>query len=265
MRTIGNPSRGCGSLKSGGTYARSDSSIGGQLANWAWTLGTGIEGEHNLYLDAPARQMGLIALSHSLLAGQVIETVKPLSETEPEALRRLPRISLIDHVGSQHYTPYEFVLEAKAYGVSRRIPQKIGAKIAKHTPIPIVFTHSDMPIVNQAVVSDLYQHAMSQVGSVFSEHQFRPTYENPKWGIWAGDFDGEDHWLVPVLHHLSKAKGHLTTKVSANVAEQMMFAEQALGISWITSVVYITTGQETPSELDELYETGIEPVKIEEV
>jgi len=38
LRTIPNPTRGCGNLKEGGYYARGDTGVNGKLNAWSWVL-----------------------------------------------------------------------------------------------------------------------------------------------------------------------------------------------------------------------------------
>ncbi len=266
LRTVPNPQRGCGRLKEGGFYARGDSAPGGTLGAWSWTLGEHVIGGRNLTISVPARQMTVIRLSATLHTRRLMTEAVMLPDDSP--LTKLPPFAVIDHVGSEFYTPYSFARECVECGPSRRIPANVAKAIAPYTPIPIVFTHSWLPITDAGTVNDLLAWADPRLIGDDNLH-FSPTYERPSWGIRKGDYYGGDHWIIPVLRRMHEASGeqevHLTKLMPTEIVEQTLTAEQIFGISWLTRVIRVVTGEEDDAELENLLKSGIEPVIAEAV
>lgn len=258
MNTVSNAARGCGTLVKGGTYAQGRHGKGGTLEDWTWCLGEGVIGGRNLNLSAPARQMGLIRLPETLFNRYV--SSEPLPFTT-DVLGRLPEFALLDHIGASFYTPWSFANEVKRLGPSRRVPEAMAATIARHLPIPILFTHSWMPVVDGR-----HQDALLQWAGGVGSWDVSMTHEHPEWGIYASDRNhGDGHWLVPVLNALHRqCEGYkLVGNLPAELAENTLLDEATLGISWINSVIYVSDGTEDDATLESMLERGIEPVRIE--
>lgn len=259
MRSVANPNRGCGNLVKGGFYGQGRFGPNGTLEVWTWCLGEGVWGGRNLNL-APQnpRGMDVIRLRETLF--NLAYSTAPLAFTT-EVLDRLPEYALLDHVGSAHYTPWSFANEVKRLGPSRRIHRDIAPTIAKYLPIPILFTHGWIPSVDREQRIDLMQWS-GAVGEWFME----PTHEHPEWGIYAADtWHGDGHWQVPLLAELNRrCEGYkLIGNMPEPLANATLLDEAAFGISWITDVCYITTGEESDDTLQSLLDKGIEPVTIE--
>ena len=261
LRTVENPVRGCGQLKQGGFYARGDSTPGGTLNAWSWVLGQHVIGGWNYNISATARQMQLVHLPATLATGLLATEPVPLDEFTH--MRNLPRVAVLDHVGSQHYTPYAFFEECVQHGPSRRIPPDIAKAIAKNCPIPILFTHSWLPTCDQNIVADVLLWSESDVDAV----TFDVTTFDPDWGITTkAEFRGETHWLIPVLREMNRRSGgqecHLTKIMPPSLVENTLLVEQLFGISWITRCVYIADANDSESKLADIFKLGIEPVRI---
>ena len=267
LRTVPNPQRGCGQLKEGGFYARGDVGTGGTLSSWTWTLGEHVIGGKNLNISVPARQMQVINLPATLHRRQMSTEAVELFADNP--LAKLPAYALLDHIGSEYYTPWSFMLECSQHGPSRRIPQNIANAIAKHCPIPIVFTHTWLPVVDEHYWADLCQWTAPGVAPALWTTE--PTYEVTEWGIrrddWHGGLDrnGLIHWIIPTLRQMHEAGGgkekHLSQIMPAELAENTLLSEQIYGISWITRCVYIASENDNDQTLEELMQAGIEPVR----
>lgn len=263
-RSVSNPTRGCGTLKQGGFYARGTSGPGGILLQWTWLLGHMWDGEgaKNLTWEVPPRAMQIINLPFSIYHETIVQDLDlvKLADTQPFTL---PTLALADHVGSNHYTSWQFAQECQAHGPSRRIPRAIAAQIAQMTPIPIVFTHDWMPLSPGAGFIPLIEWtndaALRYEG---------PTWEREGYGFTIRDtYDGSDHWVLPVLQAMhEQAGGHvkgLEKIMPVTLTEFIVTTEQALGVSWINEVQYIVEGNETDEELEQLTLDGIEPVQLE--
>lgn len=258
---VKNVKRGCGHLKPGGFYASGGAfSSTGRLAAWSWVLGDGLIGGHNPLISVPPRLMTIAPLRETLYHGRLSTDFDLSGFTFPYPLQRLPKVALVDHVGRNHYTPWQFAEETIRLGANRRIPAQIAAQIAHFTPIPILFTHQDMPLVDPDSFADLY-NMLSFEGATTDTGQ---TYLNDHWGIYAGDDHGDNHWLVSLLKTLHEGQGkHLTEVVPPQVAENLLFTEGAFGISWILRVNYVVTEQESKEELAALIQRGIQPVQAD--
>jgi hypothetical protein len=218
----------------------------------------------NVFASIAARKMDVINLPRTLYEGRPSKDILELPNSN--ALLNLPPLALIDHIGSQHYTPYSFYRECVVHGPSRRIPHNIARAIAKHTPIPIVFTHSWLPVAHPAFVGDLLEWS-----GITPNHEgiayIRPTWDNPDWGIRAKDiYHGDDHWIISVLRQMDKnsnGKEKPLTKIMPSIlVENTLLAEQVYGISWINRVVYIASEEDTDEVLEDILSQGIEPVQI---
>lgn len=268
LRTVSNPERGCGRLKEGGFYARGDTSPNGMLNAWTWCLGEHCTGGLNLTISVPARQMQVINLPATLHSRRMrTEALENGVLTPDSPLRRLPPLALLDHIGSEFYTPWSFYAECSMHGPSRRIPEHMARTIAAHTPIPIVFTHSALPVADPLAVNDLIAWALD--GSVFPRSVLlrSPTYLEPEWGLWRGAYDGGNHWVVTALNKLAALgnhKKHLTEVLPAALAEQTLMCEQVYGISWISRCIYVAAESDTEERLEDIFNKGIEPVKAED-
>lgn len=270
LRTVSNPERGCGQLKEGGCYARGDMSPGGALKAWSWVLGEHIINGDNLTVTVPPRQMQIIKLPETLATRRIVLATDELTiefpRYEDDPLANLPKLALLDHVGSSYYTPFSFFSEVLREGTSRRIPQHVAKQIAPLCPIPILFSHSWLPLMDKTIVEDVIEWS-NPSRDLHTTLQYEPTFEQTGWGIYRDKGIGKDHWIIPTLEAMNriadgKSDVHLTKIFPSIIAENTLITEQIFGISWITRAVYITTGDETPEDITRLYEDGIEPVTV---
>lgn len=261
LRAVQNPTRGCGTLRKGGFYARGDQSPGGTLNAWSWVLGEHVIGGWNYSISVPARQMQVVHLPGTLVSGKMATVPLPLDDFPH--LRNLPPVALLDHIGSQHYTPYSFFDECVKHGPSRRIPPSIAKAVAHHCPIPILFAHSELPCVDRALRGDLIDWSEADRERV----TYEPTPFDVDWGITVdATFWGETHWMVRVLQQIDQRSGgkscHLTKLMQPKLAENVLLSEQLYGVSWITRCVYIAQDGDTDETLENIFKLGIEPVRI---
>lgn len=264
INTISNPERGCGTLKEGGFYARGDLGNDSNLSTWTWTLGDGIMGGNNYAIEATPRQMQLINLPSTLDVGRAVYEPDGLPLTVPgdHALRQLPDIAMLDHVGSSFYTPWSFAGEAMAEGPSRKIPPQIAKIIAPYTPMPILFTHSWMPMVDPSRLDELIE--WTELDPDFS--YFGRTPDIPGWGLGAQDDHGIDHWFTTILVMMHSVKGKVTELsrvMPTPLCEDVLTVEQVFGLSWITRVIYIAPEEADEDDLYPILMDGIHPVRLE--
>jgi hypothetical protein len=229
MRSISNPQRGCGTLVKGGYYAQSSFGQFGLLQS-AWCFGSCADGGHGVVITGhPKRAQQVIYLAETLMNGGNWQSGLVTGNWLP-SLYNLPEMAILDHVGSNNYTPWSFAQEVFTYGVSRRITPDLARRIGKDfgANIPILFTHSQMPFMADYDPSIHY-----------------PTFADEKWGIYLGDKNGSDHPMIPIIR-----------KWDGTVLEQPFL------LSWITNVVYIH--DENNPELSEMMTEYVEVVTIDE-
>lgn len=261
LPVVDDPDRGCGNLREGGCYLRGgDFSEDGTLEPWTWALGEHIIGGKNLNISAPPRSMTLVRLPETLHK-RSLWTGLLAGEKLPAPLAHLPAFSLIDHVGSSYYTPWSFYQETEEHGPSRRVPEDFAATIARYTPLPILFTHSWLPVVDKAIRKQLCAW-----GEVPAIAHFTPTYLHPDWGIRADSaYQGDEHWIINVLRRMAmdgdNRAVHLSKIMPPELVNDTLISEQAFGISWIVRVLYVAKPTDTPERLEELLGKGIEPVR----
>lgn len=260
LGTVANPPRGCGRLKEGGFYARGDVGSGGTLRSWSWVLGEHVIGGFNYAISAPPRSMQLVHFPATLVSGKLM--TDPVDLSEFPHLRNLPSVALLDHVGSAFYTPFSFYKECAAHGPSRRIPEDIAKVIAKHCPLPILFTHDWLPIADKVIVEPLLQWA----GANPEYKVYDPTPFDADWGITVREtYNGRDHWAISLMQKMDEVgKGkqrHLSKIMSAELLNDTLIAEQVYGVSWITRCVYIAKDGDTDETLEAMFSLGIEPVR----
>lgn len=288
MRSLHNPQRGCGHLKAGGFYARGSFGMGGTLNAWTWALGSHIIGSLNLLIEVAPRLMQVIKLPETLQAGRFISATsdEQIEITHP-ALKRLPKLAILDHVGSRYYTPSEFAHEVDQYCASRRIPEQIAGQLAGHTPIPVFFVHSKMPHIEREHADEFRQwvqttawerqkaHALAVWESAEApivpsllEEQLQPSFINPNWGLRSADDNGSAHWIIQALRVTSAEAGHkskdLYKTVPPTLRKALMPLPAIFGASWFTDLVYVVDGTESKERLNEIQGHGVEPVMVEE-
>jgi hypothetical protein len=265
-------------LVAGGTYLGGSFGPNGTLETWTWLLGTHVEGFYNLLVSAPARQMKIINLPYTLGTGRLVEDLDATPEmvVPPEVaalLLELPRAAVLDHVGSQHYTPHQFAEECRQHGPSRRVNPDIAAQIAPFLPLPIIFTHSDMPIIeNYPGLDDVLEWQGYPAGT----YQCEPTFFDPAWGLRVKrdsgtktqPYNGEKHWAVGTLKALHQCySGKKLNKGLIPEAPRSAIGlhEATFGVSWLTRATYVVRGDESVEQLDEYRNRGIEPMIPEDI
>lgn len=271
MRAIPDPTRGCGHLVKGGFYLRSEMGRSGTLVPWAWCLGESVIGGANLSFTVPARQTQVCHMRSTLATRQFSTEDRMKGLSMVRGLADLPDFALMDHIGESNYTPYSFAMECQQYGPSRRVSRAVASRLVAENmlPIPIIFTHPQMPVVDADFKNVLALWAID-LEKPHSQTQVVPdvTCYRENWGILAKSKDcGNDHWIVPVLKYLhernGKGKKHLTEIMPAVLAENTLFIEQAVGVSWLTNAVYVVRGDEPNDDLGNIAGSGIEPVTAE--
>ena len=166
--------------------------------------------------------------------------------------RRIERqVGVVDHVG-EDYSAYSFARETQAHGPSRRMTPRmarvIGEAIWDGGPVPIIFTHSRVPVFANAAEREVaMEYCRRCFNTDFDEeyHRTKATWRDPEWGPWAGQYFGEDHMMIPVLHLVDQLDNHWRAHRSMENWQEaraffrsLRYVEQAFGVSWIVRVSY---------------------------
>lgn len=276
---VANPERGCGTKKEGGFYAEGTTSPNGALSLWTWILGTCTEAGLNCFVSPPARKVVQGNLAASLVMGEFVSNDVPferrigseknyLGKQYATLKRQAAPVALFDHVGSKFYTPHEFMKEVRELGPSRRITPQVAEEIAKMTPIPVVFTHSDIPLFRDEAERDAVVELAAGLLSEYDQDQVRylPTWMSPEWGLYSSCKDrGDDHYLRQILGLLSRLKRQPrlidTSEAWAALAAVMgraNFQEQPFGATWITKITYVKRRDDPADIADKMAKKGIQ-------
>ena len=253
---ISNPKRGCGTLQKGGYYLRSELSPWGKLSAWSWLLGECYMGGINLALSPPARGMTIINLPATVHYRRIVTENLDFEVWHP-AIANLPKVALLDHVGSKHYNPYTFWHETRSHGVSRRVDEYTASVIKDNLPIPIVFTHEQIPMyTDTAQRNDLMLVSNPQRFDYSDDSKhFVPTWFNNDYGLLSRGYTGSDHYMPYTLAEYF-IDGQKPPK-------NLQFVEQTFGVSWITECAYVKRDDDDDRKLEEIASSDIRVVEID--
>lgn len=178
-RLIDNPQRACGKAMLGGYYLRSQ-------GPFLWTLGTGVERGHNLYLPVgPAPQW--CHLPATLETGHL--QTAPTRMTYP-SLHHLPAVGLVERINRLFYRPFTFYEEALALGLLRRVSETVATAAVRRGPVALLLVSEDMPCIHGYAPPDTW--LFDEQGDPFT---ISPTFACESWG----NYDGHRHWVVNLL------------------------------------------------------------------
>lgn len=240
-----NPTRGCGTKKADAFYAGAGMGSGGALSAWTWVLGNGVE---PVSVRIPPRQPIVIDLVATLLEQELVvasDNYDRNSQEYRELRKRVPQTGLGDHVGASFYDPISFATETQLYGPSRRVSRRNAELIAillrDLGPLPIMFTHSQIPVFSSDGAAEIFIHEM--LNDVRPDRI--PTWEYEKWTCYAmvdGRDSGSSHYLrqvLDILHLMGRPSFTLEHREKLSLyLDQVTFIEQPFGVSWITQISY---------------------------
>lgn len=261
---VTNPQRGCGTKKDNSCYAEGlGFSSDGALWNFVWALGDGLK--INLPIKAAAKGMTFFNPAATLAAEELVyadHEFKPQTDIIAERYERLkratPTIGLLDHVGKSYYSVDSFVSEVREYGPSRKIPKRLARTIAKVQmkigPIPIFFTHSEIPIFRsvseQGKIIDITDRCIDSVN--WDSKNYEPTWYHERWGQYArsDNYTGSDSYLCTILSALGGIRdlGETSPQPYRELKAAMKetrIVEQIFGASWIGRITYTSNADGT--------------------
>lgn len=258
-----NPARGCGTKQHDAYYMEGDVGAGGALWAWTWFLGDGLD--NYIWIspkDVPVRgtvvaNPAACIIEQVFIKGEVpYEADLILKDYYRDMLTRTRHIGSADHVGSKYYSAWEFALETREYGPSRRITKKMAKVFAelfmKYGPFPMLFAHK-LPVFNSQSQRD---HVLEAVQACTTEtinwqgKWFDACWEYGEWGQYAreGQDNGYRHFMVPVLQAIGEWERSMSLVPDGYVDEhwarakeqfkKLRYIEQVFGASWMTGITY---------------------------
>lgn len=283
-----NPPRGCGSKAPDACYAEGgDFTPLGGLYNWVWLLGDGLE-RYISFTDreVPPRQVVGIDPVLSIMTLSYIPAGGPDIRLTDDALDEYRRLSsatkspgIADHVGDQFYSAMSFYDETNLYGPSRRITKQVAKTlselISRVGPIPMVFTHSKVPVFRNEVEKNFAKQFVYLFGNLTLDWPDRwddPTWERDSWGQYVrrGQTAGRDHYLLPILDMIDELKYKWQDRKDSKDWQDarkffkgLRYVKQTFGMSWLCKVSY--TLPESGSPDDEVLELpGINIINLKD-
>lgn len=256
-----NATRGCGNKKPGRCYGESSMGPGGILNLWTWFTDSGLSGLTLPLEGAPKQGMLEINPRLSLLwrtvvtyaQGLVIERDSP--PDMPAHLERLGNYALLDHVGENNYpSGWDFVAEVLRLGPSRVIPAGIAVEASKHTPFPIIFSHSRVPVF--ASTEPLEEYIVEALDEEPNNLRLASCLHYADWGMYVDDWDG---WDTRGNQDRPNAPAQALAKILEGIGRHGLsypgytMREGLVGASWITKVTYY---DDKPTKLPEAFRGG---------
>lgn len=283
-----NPPRGCGTKKEGGFYLEGGAvSDTGTLHALTWVLADHYEGApHNNLCSIPPRRMLSGNPAATLLDGHFVPYGEPWSgeiwgdnESLSDLLTTLKRkgvsnVGLFDHVGRSFYSPWSFAKEVGEYGPSRRVPEQLAREIVSFLPMPIFFTHSDIPMFRDEAHMLEALDLLTDIEPSFQDYPdlaTGPTWLQKDWGLYAKQYSGHRHMMAWALGHAAAHRMESPdTDQDRSIQELQELlddtgtSEAVFCASWVTRVTYVLR-QDDPAEMvEQMAKAGITSISLDE-
>lgn len=260
--------RGCGSRKKGGYYLEAETNPNGTLNLITYCFGSHIDAPpaspaENLIAEIPSRGLWLGDLAASFLTGEWIFEKNPYSPPlrhtavyEEFQQRFHCPIALGDKVSKEYYSCASFINEVREHGPSRKIPEHIAKKIARHLPLPIIFFF-DLPLFSSKQQRD----AALQVANIdLAGYDTDALWNLPEYGI-SVEYpnDGVLHFMSNLIYRLEEdvIRGFIRE-------EGIQTAVMPGCICWLNQVRYmLDDGEDSSITQEKLSPFGIEVVDLD--
>lgn len=252
--------RGCGNLVPGGYYLSAVDcfAAAGALQAVTFPFGDGLGNVVSCAGSVPPRGMLLINPAATFATQFLVR-----AEVRPEGGELYDRLigqvlaeGLVDHVGSRHYTAASFATELHERMPNRRVHPDVARQLAQRLPLPVVFTHSQVPWFRH---QDEIDQAMEFCQQFTGDRTFYygPNWLRPEWGVFASQDDGRDHFMLPILGMLDKLRRewrHIQNvtwwQVVKAFFDGLEYEEQPFAISWFVRAIRIVDEEHPPTRED---------------
>ena len=256
--------RGCGNLVPGGYYlsAVECTSAMGALQAVTFPFGDGLNEVVSCAGSVPARGMLRINPAATFATKSIVRFETPVNETAIGAeYGRLAQAvlteGLADHVGSRHYTAKAFAAELFERMPNRRVHPDVARQLAGRLPLPVVFTHSQIPwFRSQEEIEQAMEYCYEFMDRERVLH-YGANWLREEWGIFARQDDGRDHFMLPILGLLDKLRRdwrHLSRvpywQEVRGFFDSLQYEEQPFAISWFVRAIRIVDEDHPPTQED---------------
>lgn len=262
------PERGCGRKQHDSFYLESGpGSPNGSLSLVTLCTGDLQIGGENILCNIPPRGSHVFYPIDTLRLGEVQFAAAHVGT--PESRKGIERIAtigtkaigLVDHVGSNNYSPVSFIHELHEYGASRRVTREMADKVLELmnvgiTSVPIFFSHSDIPLL-QLEQRDKACRLMYDVWEYLPETLFdAASYTHPLWGMrrqkWGGIWEEVPAAAWYILKLIDAARyPEVDARFAAakELTDGYRYHKQLLCASWIRHVAYCTRTGDVPNDI----------------
>lgn len=249
--------RGCGNLVDGGYYLSGAGCFApnGAFHVVAYPFGDGLDDVVYCGKSVPARGMLEINPAATFARLSVVvpgaEAITPFEQVLYDNLvGKLGKRGLIDHVGSEHYSPTQFINELVTYGPNRRVRPDVARQLAPYLPVVVVFTHSDIPVFRNTAEIETALDLCQQAFDLFDpdDQHLGANWKRPAWGCYAasGQQTGSDHFMLPLLGLREKVyreweylQGRPFWERARQYFEGLQYEEQPFAISWFLRAIRV--------------------------
>ena len=264
-----NPERGCGRKKAGGLYLESGpGSANGSLSLVTLCTGDLLASGENILCQIPPRgshifyPIDTFRLGEVCFDGAAAHTPANRKEIERIATNGTKALGIIDHVGSNHYSPVSFIHELHELGASRRVTAEMAQDVVTlmrrgFTSIPIFFSHSQIPLLS----GKEWDEGMGLLGAIWPDDfamHFGASYTHPLWGMrrekWGGlweEVPAAAWYILKLADAAASDDGNGRYAVAKQLFDECIYREQLLCASWIKQVTYVTDNGQVPKWVEE--------------
>ncbi len=253
--------RGCGNLVPGGYYLSAVDclSADGALQAVTFPFGDGLSDVVSCAGSVPSRGMLLINPAATFATQFVVRAEAPPEggELYDQLATRVLTKGLIDHVGSRHYTAASFAMELAERMPNRRVHPDLARRLADKLPLPVVFTHSQVPWFRS---QDEIEQALAYCRQFMDpERQFHfgANWLRQEWGVFANQDDGRDHIMMPILGMMDKLRRDWQYIQNVPFWQEVKsffdglnYEEQPFAISWFVRAIRIVDEDHPPKQSD---------------
>ena len=288
-----NPERLCGSKHPGYYVESGGTSVNGSLSLVTLCTGDLLASGENILCQIPPRgshifyPIDTFRLGEVCFDGAAAHTPDSRKEIERIVTNGTKALGIVDHVGSNHYSPVSFINELHELGASRRVTAEMAQGVVTlmrrgFTSIPIFFSHSQIPLLS----GKEWDEATDLVSTGFDIDTYLDTmddpyqnlflgasYTHPTWGMrrqkWGGlweEVPAAAWYILKLADAATSDDGNGRYAAAKQLFDECIYREQLLCASWIKQVTYVTDNGQVPKWVEEsgvVSVLEIEPIEEE--
>lgn len=265
------PGRGCGTKRPGFYIESGPGSVNGSLSLVTLCTGDLLASGENILCQIPPRgshifyPIDTFRLCEVCFDGAAAHTPSGRKEIERIVTNGTKALGIIDHVGSNKYSPVSFIDELHELGASRRVTAEMAQNVVTlmrrgFTSIPIFFSHSQIPLLS----GKEWDEAFDLLEVIWRDDCFpgamyvKASYTQSLWGMrrekWGGLWEEVPAaaWYILKLAGAAKSDdGNGRYAAAKRLFDECIYREQLLCASWIKQVTYVTDNGQVPKWVEE--------------